>query len=73
MKLILKTFIISSCYNVEYELECRDTLSTVPQFEFYFRVVLPKARKDRQIVERDQLGRILASKVPDSPVCYYES
>lgn len=31
---------------------------------FYFKVVLPKARKEREIIERDYLGRIIKSKVP---------
>lgn len=38
---------------------------TVPQFEFYFKVAIPNANKERLIMERDMMGRILSSKVPD--------
>ena len=48
-----------------YESFCRDLLFTNPTFDFYFKVVLPKARKAREIIQRDQLGRIVASKVPE--------
>ena len=43
----------------------RDAHFTVSTFDFYFRVVLPKANKERLIIERDCLGRIVASKVPE--------
>ena len=48
----------------------RDSLFTIPQFDFYFKVTLPKANKERLIMERDYLGRILSSKVPDLPIPY---
>jgi hypothetical protein len=48
-----------------YEFKSWDSVFTAPQFDFYFKVVLPKARKEREIIERDHLGRIVASKVPD--------
>ncbi len=38
---------------------------SVPQFEFFFKVAIPKANKERLIMERDSLGRIVFSKVPD--------
>jgi len=47
-----------------------DSLFTNPTFDFYFKVVLPKKQKEREIIERDYLGRIVASKVPDTIVPY---
>jgi len=47
-----------------HESFCRDMHFSVPQFEFYFKVVLPKANKERLIMERDILGRIVKSQVP---------
>lgn len=41
-----------------------DAHFTVPTFDFYFKVVLPKANKERLIMERDMLGRIVKSQVP---------
>lgn len=41
-----------------------DSLFTVPQFNFYFKVALPKLNKERVILERDDLGRIVVSKTP---------
>jgi len=38
---------------------------TVPTFDFFFKVNLPKANKERLIIDRDYLGRIVASKVPE--------
>jgi len=63
---------ISLTFEVEYQYEsfCRDAHFTVPTFDFFFKVVLPKANKERLIMERDYLGRILSSKVPDSPILY---
>lgn len=46
-------------------LKSGDSHFTVPTFDFYFKVTLPKARKEREIIERDCLGRILASRVPE--------
>jgi len=34
------------------------------EFDFYFKVALPRARKERIITARDQLGRIMHSVVP---------
>jgi hypothetical protein len=48
----------------------RDGHFAIPQFDFYFKVVLPKANKERLIMERDYLGRIVSSKVPESPITY---
>jgi hypothetical protein len=48
----------------------RDSLFAVPTFDFYFKVTLPKPNKEREIIERDYLGRIVASKVPELPDCY---
>jgi hypothetical protein len=48
-----------------YEPQRRDALFTVPQFDFYFKITIPKARKEREIIERDYLGRIVASKVSE--------
>jgi len=41
----------------------RDVYFTAPTFDFYFKVVLPKANKERLIIKRDKLGRILHSSV----------
>lgn len=46
-------------------LKSRDAHFTVPQFEFIFKVAIPKANKERLIMERDMMGRILSSKVPE--------
>jgi len=45
----------------------RDAHFAVPTFDFYFRVALPRARKEREIIERDFRGRILHSRVPEYP------
>lgn len=37
---------------------------SVPQFDFVFKVAIPKANKERLIVERDMMGRIVKSQVP---------
>ena len=31
--------------------ECRDTLFAVPTFDFCLKVAIPKARKEREIIE----------------------
>jgi hypothetical protein len=49
---------------VAYEPISGDSLFTVPQFDFYFKVVIPKANKERLIVERNSLGQIIRSEVP---------
>lgn len=41
----------------------RDMHSSVPQFDFIFKVVIPKANKERLIIERDSMVRIVISKV----------
>ena len=43
----------------KHELTSRDLLFTNPTFDFYFKVVLPKPRKEKEIIKRDQLGRIV--------------
>lgn len=50
----------------EHESLCRDMHFSVPQFDFYFKVAIPKENKERLIMERDMMGRILSSKVPDT-------
>lgn len=47
-----------------YESFCRDTYLTVPTFDFYFKVMLPKANKERIILKRDGFGRIISTAVP---------
>jgi len=44
----------------------RDTHFAVPTFDFYFKVALPKANKERLIIERDFMGRIIATKTPSA-------
>lgn len=46
-------------------LKSGDSLSTIPQFDFYFKVKLPKPNKERIIVERGKFGQIISSKVPE--------
>jgi hypothetical protein len=53
-----------------HEFICRDAHFAVPTFDFFFKVTLPKANKERLIMERDYLGRIVSSKVPESPITY---
>jgi len=48
-----------------YGSERRDSLFVVPTFDFNFWLKLPKAKKERLIIERNQLGQIVKSKVPD--------
>jgi len=47
-----------------YESFCWDSLFTIPQFDFFFKIALPNKQKEREIIERDYLGRIVHSKVP---------
>ena len=49
-----------------------DAHFTVPTLDFIFKVVIPKANKERLIMERDMMGRILSSKVPQ-PYYRYET
>jgi len=53
-----------------YESFNWDSLFTVPQFDFYFKLELPKSRKEREIIERDYLGRIIRAKVPEVTTSY---
>ena len=50
--------------------ELRDAHFVNPTFDFYFKVILPKARREREIIERDFLGRIKASRVPEIPISF---
>jgi hypothetical protein len=43
-----------------------DAHLSVPTFDFYFKVVIPKKQKEREIVERDSLGRIVHSRTPET-------
>ena len=49
---------------LHYECFGGDSLFTGPTFDFYFKVKLPKPRKEREIVKRDSLGRIVSLKSP---------
>jgi hypothetical protein len=57
---------------LEYTHEpfCRDAYFTVPTFDFRFLVTLPKANKERLILERNQLGQIVRAEVPELPYKY---
>ena len=46
-----------------HESFCGDAHFTVSTFDFYFKIVLPKANKERLIIERNELGQIVRSKV----------
>jgi len=48
-----------------YEFFVWDSLFTIPQFDFFFKLALPKTRKGRIILERNEKGRILSSQVPN--------
>lgn len=45
-------------------LRSRDSHFTIPTFDFYFKVILPPPNKEREILQRDKLGRIVKSKTP---------
>jgi len=47
-----------------------DAYFTIPTFDFNFWVKLPKANKERLIIERNELGQIVYSKVPELPITY---
>lgn len=51
-------------YN-NYGVKNWDTHFTVPTFDFCFKTAIPKANKERLITERDIMGRIVRSRVPD--------
>lgn len=42
-----------------------DIQFSVPTFDFKFFVAIPRANKERLIIERNQLGQIVHSKVPE--------
>jgi len=42
-----------------------DIQFSVPTFDFKFFVAIPRANKERLIIERNQLGQIIHSKVPE--------
>ena len=46
------------------ELISWDSLFTVPQFDFRFFIRLPRPYKECLIIERNELGQIIKSKVP---------
>jgi hypothetical protein len=48
-----------------YVFISRDSLFAVPTFDFNFFIKLPKANKERLIIERNELGQIVHSKVPE--------
>jgi len=41
-----------------------DSHFTVPTFDFYFKLQIPKPNKERIIIERDLLGRIIKCQTP---------
>lgn len=55
--------------NIYHEpVRSRDSPFNVSQFDFFFKLELPKKRKEREIIERDCLGRIIHSIVPPQVV-----
>jgi hypothetical protein len=46
-----------------HESFCGDTHFTVPTFDFFFKFNTPKPNKERFIVERGDLGRIVKSTI----------
>ena len=55
---------MKSSNNINYGTKNWDAYFAVPTFDFYFKVALPKANKERIIAERDCfLGRILYSRL----------
>jgi len=55
---------------VSYVTFYRDSLFTAPTFDFYFKLVLPKKNKAREILQRDYLGRIVKAKVPEATTIF---
>jgi len=55
-----------------YKIISRDAHFTVPTYDFFFKVNLPKANKERLIIKRDYLGRIVSSRVPEISFRYAE-
>lgn len=52
-------------YIHELNFRSRDSHSTVPTFDFYFKLKIPNPNKERIITERDRLGKILNSKISE--------
>ena len=59
-------------YNIKYVTFCWDSDFSVPTFDFRFLASIPKANKERLILERNQLGQIVRSKVPEIPTKYVQ-
>lgn len=59
-----------SFIRVKYRNEFKnwDSRDTIPLLEFRFNFVLPKPRKERNIIIRNQLGQIVRSEVPLEPI-----
>ncbi len=53
-----------------YGTECGNVIFTNQTFDFHFKLEAPKARKEREIIERDYLGGIVSSKVPELLILY---
>lgn len=51
--------------NIKFELKGREMQYTIPTIEYRFRFDPPKPNKERLIVQRDALGRIIHSKPPE--------
>lgn len=66
--------------NMGYEPISRDGRNTtrpfvpgdpkIPSIPFHFVIKLPSPRKAREILQRDQLGRIMETKAPTLPLDY---
>jgi len=56
---------VGAVQSVSFRGLSRGVKYTVPLLEFEFIFELPKLRKERFIVARDKLGRIVKTKVPD--------
>jgi type II restriction/modification system DNA methylase subunit YeeA len=56
-------WLLRSVTIASYEPFCWDAHFTVPTFDFFFKVALPKANKERIIVERNKLGQVVKSIV----------
>ncbi len=49
----------------QYEFpRSRDSHFTVPTFDFSFKFLIPRANKERLIIERNSRGQIIRSEVP---------
>ena len=47
----------------------RDSLFAIPTFDFYFEFPIPKPNKERMILERDRLGRLVKSSIHNGSDC----